>query len=101
VSDQIPPDIDATFELACWRCRGRFPDALDNPRGLERLLHRTPMVVNGPAVRLPAPVMMETINQGDVQAAGRPVHRSCRPGYKPPPRRQQRLAPYDLGNSVR
>jgi hypothetical protein len=91
-------ELAELFGLRCWRCGRAGADALDEPGALRALLHPEPLT--GAARLLERPQLLRTIRQADVERAGRPVHRECRPGWRPRERGEQPPAGY-FDRSVR
>jgi hypothetical protein len=89
-------ELAEVFDLRCRRCGKAGADVFERPAELAAFLHPAPLT--GEARRLDRPVQLRTIRAEDVERIGRPVHRKCRPGWKPPDRGER--PPYDLLRSV-
>jgi hypothetical protein len=89
-------ELAEVFDLRCRRCGRAGADVPEHPAELRAFLHPQPLT--GTAWRLERPVQRRTIRQQEVERIGRPVHRKCRPGWKPPERGER--PPYDLLRSV-
>ena len=89
-------ELAEVFDLRCHRCGRAGAEVLELPAELEAFLHPQPLT--GEARRLERPVQLRTIRQADVERVGLPVHRKCRPGWRPLERGEQ--PPYDLLRSV-
>jgi hypothetical protein len=89
-------ELAEVFDLRCWRCGRASADVLERPGELREFLYPEPLT--GVARRLERPVQLRTIRVEDVERIGRPVHKRCRPGWRPPERGER--PPYDLLRSV-
>jgi hypothetical protein len=89
-------ELAEVFDLRCHWCGRAGADVLEHPAELRPFLHPQPLTST--ARRLERPVQLRTIRAEDVERIGWPVHRKCRPGWRPPDRGER--PPYDLLRSV-
>jgi len=89
-------ELAEVFDLRCRRCGRAGADVFEHPAELAAFLHPQPLTST--ARRLERPVQLRTIRVEDVERVGLPVHRRCRPGWRPPERGER--PPYDLLRSV-
>jgi hypothetical protein len=84
-------ELAQVVDLKCYRCGRIGADTLEHPRELEEFLHPAPLTSQ--PRRLERPVQLRTIRAEDVERIGLPVHRKCRPGWRPPDRSEPRQPP--------
>ena len=89
-------EIEEVFDMRCYRCGKAGAEVLEHPAELRAFLHPAPLTST--AQRLERPVQLRTIRQADVERIGRPVHRTCQPGWRAPERGERPA--YDLLRSV-
>jgi hypothetical protein len=87
-------ELVETFQLACHVCGKPDPDAVEDEAALAGLLNPRP--IPHPAAIVP-PFGVRRIEQAEVERV-KPVHARCRPGWRPPQRRDG--GGYDIMRSV-